>query len=403
MQDLLHYPLRSYVAPFLRGHLPLLQSELLQLSRLMNQPLSHLIRQQPAYVLEPLPVNRSFGSSALSSHVFTALSAEIEQLCSEPSLQHSSMAPQSTLLQPLSASQSNPNPLKRRFSPDLHHQSLKLAPQSPPSKVAAKHSSIPVSSTSASLNTSSLHAHLTQARAAMLEELMTNGYQAQVAQQLNLVNQQLNQQIAAAHKARLAQATLPTLPPLNVTGNSSFYSNGGASSPHKPIQLSLDRVAMIDRYEKEFMVYPNSMHQSSIMSQHPTQSQIVSQTNGNRGSSQPSPFVRNGIGRESCLPGTKLSSVPVSNAYGEFVNRPTITRRETARTSPVIAQRDNEDEWRNIYTVSTTTTFCVSRSVTNSVFLSFRRADAELYHGNGREDETSVDHFAAEKQRSDRT
>lgn len=353
MQDLLHYPLRPYVAPFLRAHLPLLQSELLQLSRLMNQPLGHLIRQQPAYVLEPLPANRSFVTSQLSSHVFTALSAELEQLCGKSS--HQAALPMQTQANhsahPPTTAQSGSNPFKRRYSPDFHLQSLNASSLSPPLKIPAKHTSIPVSSTSTtnSLNSSSLHAQLTQARAAMLEELMTNGYQAQVAQQTNLVNQQLNQQFAAAHKVRLAQATLPTLPPLNVTGSSSFYSTIGTPSPstiaHKTNLMTSERMVLSDRYD-----------QPSHLTQNPTKAQIVSQTNGHHGS----PFVRNGIGRESCMAGSKLSA----SSFGDFVSRASgATRRENSRASPDVSQRDNEDEWRNIYTVSLTFKLLLMKSL----------------------------------------
>lgn len=376
MQDLLHYPLRPYVLPFLRGHLPLLQSELAQLASRTSASVGVFVRQNPGLVLDPVsPHNggqmhghqlmRPLPGGQRSLNAISALSAELEQLCQESgSTPASSAAP---------AHSAQANPLKRRYSPDLqahgqqHGARRQAHPHSPPAKVPAK--PIGQSHAQSQLNQqhSLHHAQLTQARAAMLEELMTNGYQSQMAQQLNLVNQQLNAQIAQAQKARLGltlpgplSSLQPPLPPTSGIGSSfGYYADPlspGRLAGNK--QLTLDRLALLERYEKELMLQPNGPPMQTL--QPPVSS----------AQPMPSPFVRNGLGRESCMAPSyheyqgrreqqgqlqqHQQSQQLQQQKQQMQQQQQLQQSRLQALSPVPAGpagRENEEEWKNIYTV----------------------------------------------------
>lgn len=348
IQELINYPLRSHVISFIRSFLPGFQVELAQIARVSKQNLAQLVKHNELLFLE---INSSNSLVDLDELLFTTTSSS-----SAGSHQH-----------------------KRRFSPDflIDSENLNLTPSgkrfhslqhrstaSPPTSKLAGNSATGngsinqalaavvgqqatnISTSKASMsnnssvtstamncaltasglnssglnsanltNPSILHNHLTQARQAMLEELMANRYyQSPIQQQFNLINQHLNQQIAHGSNPKLIKQQNSLLQhvnsgslsggnhlngsnlnsnlnsissQLNSAGGSGIGSQltnsignqlnnqlGSQLSGHlqanllvnNPLNLNkqLERLALLERYEKEIALQQAKQQQSNL-------------------------------------------------------------------------------------------------------------------------------------------
>ncbi|RWS15283.1 protein CBFA2T1-like protein [Dinothrombium tinctorium] len=154
IQELTHYPLRPYVVPFLKIHLPILQNELIHFSRLFKLSVSQYIKQHESMILETMPAASSNFVSGEPFDIFQPNDIAKEAVKRRPSPEvrkengydGSDAVPPAKRHQPMASSN-----IASRLSPG------NIAP-------ALLHSSM------SGHNASILHSHLSSARSAILEE-----------------------------------------------------------------------------------------------------------------------------------------------------------------------------------------------------------------------------------------
>ncbi|KAI1285460.1 Protein CBFA2T2 [Halotydeus destructor] len=233
IQDSTRYPLRPYVIPFLRLHLPVLQNEIMHFARLAKLTPAQYIRQHESLILDPVStLNGSSGSSLAVGEPFeifqpnpqdsvaTAMGVK-EQLLQqakrrlspegrgkENSPEDKDGPPPAKRHQALVGPTLNSRPTAARITPALHHTPIS----------SHHHPSGPASL---------IHSHLTnQARAALAAEA------DRVSERLSSTSMYQSN----GHSSRESMA------------------NGRNQQPTAPEHLERERYALAaERYEKEYM------------------------------------------------------------------------------------------------------------------------------------------------------
>lgn len=354
IQELVTFPLRAHVINFIRNFLPEFQNEITQLARSSKLSVVQFIKQNDSIFLD---TNQS---NSMQPPV------ELDELLSTNSI-------------------SNQQQLKRRFSPDLlidndnfsvqsnkRFHSLNTA--SPPiTKLQPNGQSILQSSNSSSLkqlannslannsainssklnnansinsnNAIILHNHLTQARTLMLEELMSNRYyQTPIQQQFNLINQHLNQQITHGNEQKKKPQSNVVI--LN-SGNSNISNSNQSTNQFNHLQNSLlinsqmnlnkqklnnlDRLAILDRYDKEIANQSKQCNSS-------LRPNLESNFHNLRANAN-----LNGLTHQQMINNLNLNSSIPANSISNAV--------QSQRTANVNEQINNEEEWKTIDTM----------------------------------------------------
>ena len=343
---------------FIRNFLPNFQSEISKLARLSKQSMIQFVKQNESLFLE---TNTLTGLNTL---------VDLDELLLTTSITNQQ--------------------LKRRFSPDflIDSENLNLTskrfhslntasppiaklqqPINQPNGQSTVNNNLSSSKTIASSinstihnsnlnNPSILHNHLTQARTAMLEELMSNRYyQSPIQQQFNLINQHLNQQIAVHGGNGYKIKQQPNLLQHSINGLNTNLANGNQLAgnqlnSHLQSNLlaggqlnkqQLERLALLERYEKEIALQ-SKQQQTNLNA---LRSNLESSINSN---------VHN-------LPRTTNNLSTMNQASNQLINGLNLTAAATKTMPPSnqllnqlpnqqrLNEMTNDEEWKNIDTM----------------------------------------------------
>ncbi|RWS28718.1 protein CBFA2T1-like protein [Leptotrombidium deliense] len=214
IQEVTHYPLRPYVVPFLKLHLPALQNEILHVSRLSKMTPAQYIRQNESFILDVFPQNNSNGATEpfeiFQPQESNSVVRELKRKTS-PDLRRDVYIDNSDRIevQP---------PAKRHQPNSSPAMTTRLSPAGVTPTLVHNHSASP----------SILHSHLSSTRTAMIDEIQ---------------------------RERESSTGLYHIPSALRDGMSNGRVHSSSTSDH-----FTDRFAGIsERYEKELFSRPSSM------------------------------------------------------------------------------------------------------------------------------------------------